>query len=388
MPDIKHSPERDRLLDAVDQIAPILESCAAEAEEIRHLPRKAVDALLQADLFRCAAPRDVGGLEVDPVTQTEVFEAVTAVESNAGWNLMIGTLWACLLGVRLPDAATQTVFNGQGWPIVAGLVFPFGEARSSDDGTHHLSGRWKFASGISQASWVASGCNVVDGDTVRTGPNGATLMNIAVVPRSSVTVHDNWYTSGLRGTGSCDYSIDDVSVSDDFIFSGMGLVSRGGAWYQQPGPSLLAPGHSGFALGIAKRCLDEVKAIGDRRRYTNPSKQAERESVQMELGRHLAEYEAVRLFVFDHFARSIETCERGEIPPFRPVNVYATEVAVRCAEFAYRVMGGQAVYESSPVQRYLRDVLAAQQHIAAADAGFTIYGKAALDAGVSGKLRQ
>jgi indole-3-acetate monooxygenase len=381
MPEIKRSPERGRLLDAVKQIAPVLESCAAEAEEIRHLPRKAVDAMLQADLFRCAAPREVGGLETDPITQTEVFEAVATVESNAGWNLMIGSLWACLLGTRLPDAAAQTVFDGHGWPVIAGLVFPFGEARSNSDGTHHLSGRWKFGSGISQASWVASGCQVVDGDTVRTGPKGAPLMSVAVVPRASVTVHDNWYTSGLRGTGSCDYSIDDVPVSDDFIFSGGSPVSRrGGAWYQQPGPPLLAPGHSGFALGIAKRCLDEVSALGDRRRYANPSKQAERESVQMELGRHLAEYEAVRLFVFDRFARGIETCERGEIPPFRPINVYATEMAVRCAEFAYRVMGSEAVFDTSPVQRYLRDVLAAQQHLAAADSGFTLYGKAALEA--------
>jgi alkylation response protein AidB-like acyl-CoA dehydrogenase len=88
----------------------------------------------------------------------------------------------------------------------------------------------------------------------------------------------------------------------------------------------------------------------------------------------------VRLYVFNHFAESIERGERGEMALGRPINAYATEVAVRCAEFAYKVMGGESVYESSPVQRYLRDVLAAQQHVAASDVSFALYGKASLDA--------
>ena len=94
MPSPTRSPERDRLLDDAAQVAPVLEACGAEAEELRHLPQRVVDAMLEADLFRCAAPRDVGGLEADPVTQTEVFEAVTAIDSNAGWNLMIGATWS------------------------------------------------------------------------------------------------------------------------------------------------------------------------------------------------------------------------------------------------------------------------------------------------------
>ncbi len=381
MPDLKRSPERERLLDAVKQIAPTLEASAAQAEEIRHLPQQAVDAMLQADLFRCAAPREVGGLEVDPLTQTEVFEAVAAAESNAGWNLMIGALWDSWLGAKLPDDAVAAVFNGEGWPITAGLVFPFGDAKSQPEGGYRLSGRWRFGSGIQQASWVASGCRILDGDSPRTAPDGSPFGSVAVVPKSSVTVHDTWHTAGLRGTGSCDYSIEDQPVPESFTFAAM-IPSgyRGGAWWRIPAPPQATPGHAGFALGIAKRCLDEVKAIGDRRRYANPSKQAERESVQMELGRRMAEYEAVRLFVLDALAANLERAERDEPQARGPSSAYSTEMALRCAEFAYRVMGGDAVFESSPVQRYLRDVLAAQQHFAASDSGFTFYGKEALDA--------
>jgi indole-3-acetate monooxygenase len=390
MPDPKRSPERARLLDAVNQIAPLLESAAPEAEEIRHLPQRAVDAMLQADLFRCAAPREVGGLEVDPLTQTEIFEAVTAVESNAGWNLMIGAIWDSMIGARLPDEGAQTVFNGDGWPITAGLIWPFGQATSNSEGGFSLTGRWKFGSGIHQASWVASGCAILDGDTPRTAPNGMPVTMVAVVPRSHVTVHDNWHTSGLRGTGSCDYSLENEPLAEALtchsVSPGAGPVewgTRGGAWWRLPAPFQAGPGHGGFALGIAKRCLDEVKAIGSRRRYLNPSTQAERESVQLALGRHMMEYEAARLLIMNRLADIVDQAERGEMPPPIPTphTTFATEVAVRCAEFAYRVMGGNAVFESSPVQRYLRDVLTAQQHIAqGSDGTYARYGKAALDA--------
>jgi alkylation response protein AidB-like acyl-CoA dehydrogenase len=39
-------------------------------------------------------------------------------------------------------------------------------------------------------------------------------LRVAVLPREQITVHDNWQVAGLRGTGSCDYSIDNVFVGD------------------------------------------------------------------------------------------------------------------------------------------------------------------------------
>lgn len=380
MPNPTRSPERERLLNAAKQIAPTLEACAAEAEEIRHLPQKAVDAMLEADLFRCATPREVGGLEADPITQIEIYEATTAAESNAGWNLMIGAIWDSILGSRLPDAGAQAVFRGNVWPITAGLIWPFGQAKTQGEG-YSLSGRWKFASGISQASWVASGCGILDGDSPRMTPAGTPATMIAVVPKTRVTIDDVWYTSGLRGTGSCDYEIQDEPIDPAFAFS-MGTSGlRGGAWWTLPGPFQTFPGHSGFALGIAKRCLEEVKALGTRRRYMSPSTQAERESIQLSLGRYMMEYEAARLLVLDHAARLMDMAERGEAPtPGTPHTTWATEVAVRCAEFAYRVMGGEAVFQSSPVQRYLRDVLTAQQHVAQGnDSTYVRHGRAALE---------
>jgi alkylation response protein AidB-like acyl-CoA dehydrogenase len=293
---------------------------------------------------------------------------------------MIGAIWDNWLGAKLPDEGARAVFNSGTWPITAGLIWPFGKALAVDTG-YSVSGRWKFASGINQASWTGSGCTVIDGETPRVGPTGTPLTMIAVVPKERTTVHDTWQTSGLRGTGSCDYSIEDEPVGEGFVFNGLAPTGqRGGPWWRLPGNFHAGPGHAGFALGIARRCLDEVRALGSRRRFGQPSLQAERESVQMELGRRLSEYEAVRLFVLDSFGETWERAERGEPPRVKPLGAYSTEMAVRCAQFAFRVIGADAVFESNPVQRYLRDVLAAQQHIAASDSAFVRYGSEALEA--------
>jgi alkylation response protein AidB-like acyl-CoA dehydrogenase len=377
MSNIGRSPERQRLLDAAAEIALLLADAAQQAEEIRHLPQRCVDAMQDADLFRCAAPREVGGLELDPLSQTEVFEAVTAAESNAGWNLMISAVWDSLLGSRLPDEGAQAVFGGAAWPITAGMIWPFGKATTASEG-YIVTGRWRFGSGIHQASWVASGCTVYDGDTLRPTPPGAPGL-IAVVPKGEVAVHDNWRVAGLRGTGSCDYSMEEQPVGDAFVLGNMRPACRGGAWWRLPGHFQAGPGHCGFALGVARRCLDEVKAMGEKRRYGNPAIQAERESIQIALGRHMAEYEAARLYVLDSFARACELAESGDgLPIGKPTGAYATEVAVHCAEFAFKSLGTAALFDDHLVQRYLRDILAAQQHVAAGDVAFARYGAGAL----------
>src|SRR5215469_5717869 len=90
-------------------------------------------------------------------------------------------------------------------------------------------------------------------------------LQVAVLPREEVTVHDNWQVAGLRGTGSCDFSIDNVFVPDNMTFSLMdaihgNVVTGEKVMFRLGFPAFFTAFHVGVPLGIARRALDEITA--------------------------------------------------------------------------------------------------------------------------------
>ena len=60
-------------------------------------------------------------------------------------------------------------------------------------------------------------------------------MQVAVVPRAEISFNDGWYVQGLKGTGSYDYSAEDVFVPTHrtfplFTASHAGARRRPRAW--------------------------------------------------------------------------------------------------------------------------------------------------------------
>ena len=86
---------------------------------------------------------------------------------------------------------------------MAGMLIPLGRAQPVDGG-YRISGTWSFGSGIHHAEWVLASAAVPE------EPLPAAV-RVVVLPRNQVLIHDNWQVAGLKGSGSCDYSINDVS---------------------------------------------------------------------------------------------------------------------------------------------------------------------------------
>ncbi len=72
-----------------------------------------------------------------------------------------------------------------------------------------------FASGTHHAKWVAAGCGVYDGDTLRTTPHGGPEVVHVFMPKTALSIPDTWHVGGMRGTGSTDYSAHGVFVPGD-----------------------------------------------------------------------------------------------------------------------------------------------------------------------------
>ena len=369
--------KRRALLEAVERVRETLTIGADEAEALTTLPAATVEALATAGLFALKLPTVLGGAEADPVTQLEVIEAVTYIDASAGWCTMIGAGSLGLLGSFLADEAIAQIFVDGHVPTTAGVVRPTGTAVPVDGG-YRVSGRWPFASGIRHAQWLAAGT------LVHHEASGPPERCMAVFPTTAAQVHDNWQVAGLQGTGSCDFSVVDLFVPEAFVWH---LVhaqpQRGGPLYHLGWPGFVANEHAAFALGIGRRALDALIELAQakRRGFGQPNALAARPAVQRAVGEGELRLRAARALACEIFEEAWTTVCAGHPPPprlqaaMRSVATLTTEVAVDVTTCAFRYTGGTALYLPHILQRCLRDINAAAQHLMVSDVAYENYGQ-------------
>ena len=244
---------RDELLAEVEAVAPILTEHAPQSEKLGLLDAPTVEALRKTRLPRFICPRDLGGYEADPLTAMEVLEAVARIDGSAGWTLGILATTSAFAGAFLPAKTAQRIF-AKGIPPMAGKIAPKGEAEPVDGG-YRVTGRWSFGSGIHHADWVIAGA-FLPGQPLPAG------IRMVLLPRGQVVIHNNWQVAGLKASGSCDYSIENVFVPDEMTFpimdAALGNAVTGGPALRLGLPALVISFHMAMALGVARRALDEI----------------------------------------------------------------------------------------------------------------------------------
>src|SRR5262245_56279310 len=121
-----------------------------------------------------------------------------------------------------------------------------------------------------------------------------------------------------------------------------------------------------MAEGIVGNLID-VAAAG-RRQVQSPVSMRESEVFQFELGRVAADRRAARAFFqprrASHWQHAVAGTVKGEalMAESTQAATWTTATCVRVADTCFALAGGSAVYESSPLQRRLRDLHVAGQH--------------------------
>ncbi len=364
-------------MEAVDSVRDVLEAGAEEGEETCTLPQASVDALYDSGIFRLKLPHALGGAEADLVTQLDVLEAVCEIDASAGWCVMIGAASLGGVGAFLPDDAIEEIFAHGEPPKTAGVFAPMGRAVPVEGG-YLLSGRWSFASGVRHSEWISAGARVTTDDP------GLPVQVRATMRTSDVTIHDNWHVMGLRGTSSCDFSVENLFVPTGFAYD-VSLTEplRGGEIFRLGRPAFVTNEHSAFALGVARRALNETLEVGrsKTRGYTSVNSVAQRPAFQRMLSESDLKLRSTRALNVDVLERAWQVVSQGSPPDpllqteMRSLCSYTTDVAVDVATQAFRYAGGSALFESSILQRCLRDINAGAQHQMVSDTAYENHGQ-------------
>jgi alkylation response protein AidB-like acyl-CoA dehydrogenase len=345
------------LLDRARSIAPLLDEHAQWGDQNGRLAEPVVDALHENRIFGMWVPRELGGSELDPINSLKVIEELTVGDSSTAWVTMAASLAIGTGGAYLGDAAVEEIFGGERFPVIAGQGTRPGTAVAQDGG-HLLSGSWSFASGIKHSGFIHT-LAIVEG----TGEP-----RIFVLPVDQATLIDNWDVMGLRATGSIDYTIDKVFVPEHFShFAVTEAPERGGNLYHLGIINIAAICHSGWALGMGRRMLEELRKLVQAK-AGRPGAQADNDGFLEDYGIAEGTYRAARALIFETWNDVVETLNSGEPlsvdqnTAVRLGTIQITRAAHEVTKFVYAASGTTGLRESA-IQRYFRDMHAGTQHV-------------------------
>jgi alkylation response protein AidB-like acyl-CoA dehydrogenase len=360
-----------RMLAQIDALAPAIRERAVSIEKARQLPADLVDELRAIGLFRLYVPPSHGGLGFDPLTAMHVVQALSRIDGSVGWTAGVCAA-EMLFATRLPRATFDRIYARGPDAIVAGAVQPTGTLERTAQGWR-ADGRWSFASGCTHADWLFGICVVTErGKPLpgRLGAGGPPLMRGVMLPAREWQIEDTWQVAGLEGTGSHHIALRHAAVAEDCLFDPAdGPSCIDGPLYRAV-PPLLPPMGSAIVLGMAEAALDAiVELAGSGRqqfRVTVPMRDSE--LFQGELGRVEAELRAARALHNAEAAalwRSALHGKQHDEAAYVRATQSATWIAhacVRVADACFALGGGAALYDTSPLQRCLRNLHAAAQH--------------------------
>jgi len=366
-------------IEAIQRLRPLIEHHRDEAERERRMPDAVVSAMKDEGLFRLWLPREFGGEELDMPSYLEAIQELARIDAAAGWTLA-NTGTGAIHAAFLPEEGAREVFGGD--ELGSGAITPRGRAIPVPGG-YRISGRWPLVSGCHHARWLAGNCLVFEGEQPRMSPMGMPTFMLAFFKAENATILDTWYSTGMRGTGSADFAVEDVFVPQHrthLIFGSQANLP--GALYRLPIHVLHFTASSNICLGIARAAIDAFVELALSKTPTmSQTPLAARPTVHAEVARAEARLESARAFMREVAVELMAQVESSQEVPEelearrRLACLNAAEASEAVVDAMYRLAGVDAIQANSRLDRCLRDVHTINQHAAVSPAWWESTGR-------------
>lgn len=364
-------------------LGPMIDKAAAADESANELTAEVVAAIDEAGLFAIMAPAELGGAEAHPGDVIDAISELSYWDGSAGWYSHAVMTGGAVAGAFLGPRAVEQIFRGGRFQRAAGQAAPTGKAERVDGG-YRISGRYSFGSGTSHAQWIVGGYMLHEGGAPVLDANGKPSMLIGLAPRDSVRFLGNWDVLGLRGTGSYDFEVTEQVLPEDFFFDSAAPVQqRGGALYRMGFMAIPCISHASFALGAARRMLDEWLAYA-RTKSRGTGMVRDLHTFRHDFASATADLHAADAFVRRTFSELYDAALADRVSAeMRLEGQLATSqaftVAKRVAHSAFAACTTRAVRDGNALQRCFRDIQAGSAHVlnseqALIDAGTVLVG--------------
>ncbi len=375
-------PGREQLVQRASELGPLLRKHAAWTEENRRLHEESVEALADAGIFRMRVPARYGGYESDTRTLVDVAAELGRADGSTAWTTSvywIPTWMTCMF----PDQVQDEVFSTPD-VRVCGTLSPSAMAIPADGGVV-VNGKWGFVSGALHSHWQEIVAILIGGE-------GEPMPVVALVPTSDLQIIDDWYTSGMKGSGSVSTVATDLFVPQERVLP-IGAILQGQSAspqnadtpiYRAPMLPVASASSVGCVLGMAKGAKDTFfERLPERKiTYTGYEKQAQAPLTHLQVNAAVmkideAEFHAHRL------AELVDTKGAQNAPWTVEERVRArADLGAVCGlskeavDILASASGGSSIYSDQPMQRIARDVNAVTMHaLMHPDTNAELYGR-------------
>lgn len=363
---------------------PVLERDAEAGERAGSISRDALAAMQRAGAFRMTMPRSLGGLEAHPVTQYEVIEALSEADGAAGWVAMIGSDAGYFAGRIEPDLAKELFPSPD--LLICTSSGPTGTAERVEGGVR-VQGRWRFASCCKHATWFNAACILTEQGKPVIGADGRPETRTVVLPIEEVEIVDNWHTTGLCGSSSNDIEVRDVFAPERRVV-GHGLSGHGAVKPASPLYAywmMIMCNVSGVPMGIARRAIQEACTLANEKfQYGTKTLFQEDPHLQARIGRAETALAAARALLIESVDELWTTLIAGDElsmavkSRFRMANLHGFHAALEATRWMYEVGGSGSLYRPHPLERGMRDISVAANHLLVRESAYSEIGRVSL----------
>jgi indole-3-acetate monooxygenase len=388
------------LVQAAAALQPTLRDYHDEIEREQRLPKALVEQLRAAGFYKMVIPRALGGLQVDPLTYLRVVELLAEGAGSVGWNLANNSIGQ-LVTLGLPDEGVHEIYSRGADTIIAGTAVPGGGQAVPVAGGYRVSGRWQFGSGCQESAWMLGSFQILDDGQPRRRPDGGSLFWRGVFPRTEAEiVPGSWDVAGLRGTGSFDWTVENVFLPERRTMPQVGIPLDNqwerwpGITYALPVQCWVGPHHSAVITGIARAGIDALIELAvEKTPRGRTGMLCENPQVQDAIGRADAILNAGRAYRSAQIAELWATVAAGKDTTLeqrarcRLASIYAGDSAREAMDLVYRHGGSTSFKRASRLAECWRDLHVVGQTVTIAPEWYPIGGRVYLGMDPGPRLR-
>src|SRR5262249_5920399 len=177
-----------------------------ETERLRRLPAENVADLLENGLYGLMTPKRFGGSELGSEAMIDVTIELGSACPSTGWVYMLWTAHMWLLALFSKQAQEELWSNPN--TLASSVVSTVGDVVPVDGG-YRWTGRGFFSSGVDHCNWLTAAVPIK-----RESEEGQPERRWLLIPREDFEIVDDWYTVGLKGTGTKTIVVDDVFIPE------------------------------------------------------------------------------------------------------------------------------------------------------------------------------